>query len=284
MTQWTEEVDPVHGDFRVQLRVEKVLYERQTEHQHILLIENRTYGRVLLFDGVAQVAENDEFIYHEMLAHVPVLAHGAVRSALVIGGGDGGAVEELFKHRDIERVDLVEIDSAVVEMSKQHLRSVCGDSFEDPRLRLTIGDGVEFVAESKERYDLILVDSNDPTGETNILYSEPFYRHCAERLVAGGVLVTQNALPFFDRDWLRKPFTRLHKIFADVGCYQVAVPSFYGGFMAFSWASADKALRQMARETLETRFRKANLDTRYYTPDIHRAAFALPPYVSSMLA
>jgi len=277
MTQWTEEVDPVHGDFRVQLRVEKVLYERQTEHQHILLIENRTYGRVLLFDGIAQVAENDEFIYHEMLTHVPVLAHGAVRSALVIGGGDGGAVEELFKHRDIERVDLV-------EMSKQYLRSVCGDAFEDPRLRLTIGDGVEFVAESDELYDLILVDSNDPTAETNILYSEPFYRHCADRLAAGGVLVSQNALPFFNRDWLRKPIARLRKIFPDVGCYQVAVPSFYGGFMAFSWASADKAPRQVTRETLEARFRAADLGTGYYTPDIHRAAFALPPYVLSMLA
>jgi spermidine synthase len=284
MTQWAEEVDPVHGDFRVQLRVEKVLFERQTEHQHILLIENRTYGRVLLFDGIAQMAENDEFIYHEMLAHVPVLAHGAVRSVLVIGGGDGGAVEELLKHRDIERVDLVEIDAAVVELSKTHLRSVCGSSFEDPRLRLTIGDGVEFVAESKDRYDLILVDSNDPTGETNILYSEPFYRHCAGRLAQGGVLVTQNALPFFDRDWLRKPMTRLRKIFADVGCYQVAVPSFYGGFMAFGWASADTSLRQVKRAQLEARFGNANLDTRYYTPSIHRAAFALPPYVAGMLA
>jgi len=284
MTQWTEEVDPVRGDFRVQLRVEKVLFERQTEHQHILLIENKTYGRVLLFDGIAQVAENDEFIYHEMLAHVPAIAHGAVRSALVIGGGDGGAIEELFKHPAIERVDLVEIDSVVVDMAKEHLRSVCGDAFEDPRLRLTIGDGVEFVAESRDSYDLILVDSNDPTGETNILYSEPFYRHCSGRLAPGGVLVTQNALPFFDRDWLRKPITRLRKLFADVGCYQVAVPSFYGGFMAFSWASADTSLRRLAREELEARFEKAGLDTRYYTPETHRAAFALPPYVSNMLA
>lgn len=283
MTQWAEEVDPVHGDFRVQLRVEKVLFEQQTEHQHILLIENRTYGRVLLFDGIAQVAENDEFIYHEMLAHVPMLAHGAVRTALIIGGGDGGVLEELFKHRDIERVDLVEIDDTVVALSKEHLRSVCGASFEDPRLRLTIGDGVEFVADSEELYDLILVDSNDPTGETNILYSEPFYRHCAERLAPGGVLVTQNALPFFDRDWLRKPIARLRKIFADVGCYQVAVPSFYGGFMAFGWASADASLRRVARDRLAARFSEARLDTRYYTPDTHCAAFALPPYVSGML-
>jgi spermidine synthase len=284
MTQWTEEVDPVRGDFRVQLRVERVLFERQTDHQHILLIENKTYGRVLLFDGIAQVAENDEFIYHEMLTHVPVLAHGAVRSALVIGGGDGGAVEELFKHRDIERVDLVEIDGTVVEMSKEYFRSVCGDAFEDPRLRLTIGDGVEFVADSQDTYDLILVDSNDPTAETNILYSEPFYRHCTRRLAPGGILVTQNALPFFNRDWLRKPITRLHKLFADVGCYQVAVPSFYGGFMAFSWASADTSLRSVPREELEARFARANLETRYYTPDTHRTAFVLPPYVSSMLA
>jgi len=284
MTQWTEEVDPVRGDFRVQLRVERVLFEKQTEHQHILLIENQTYGRVLLFDGIAQVAENDEFIYHEMLTHVPVLAHGKVRSALVIGGGDGGAVEELFKHRGIERVDLVEIDGAVIEMAKTHLRSVCGTAFEDPRLRLTIGDGVEFVADSRDSFDLILVDSNDPTIDTNILYGESFYRHCAARLTPGGVLVSQNALPFFNRDWLRKPIARLRKVFADVGCYQVAVPSFYGGFMAFSWASADPALRQLDHAVLEARFAQAGLDTDYYTPETHRAAFVLPPYVSSMLA
>ena len=283
MTQWTEEVDPVHGGFRVQLRVEKVLLEKQTPHQHILLIENRTYGRVLLFDGVAQVAENDEFIYHEMLVHVPVLAHGGMRSALIVGGGDGGAAEELFKHRGIERVDLVEIDEAVVHLAKTHLRAVCRDAFEDPRLSVTIGDGVAYVRDCGALYDLILVDSKDPTGETNVLYSEPFYRDCAKCLAPGGVLVTQNALPFFDRDWLGKPLARLRKIFADVGCYRVAAPSFYGGFMAFGWASENAALRMPALADLERRFQDAAIGARYYTPEIHRAAFALPPYVSGML-
>ncbi len=283
MTQWTEEVDPVNGDFRVQLRIDKVLCERQTGHQHILLIENRTYGRVLLFDGVAQVTENDEFIYHEMLVHVPVLAHGAVRQVLVIGGGDGAAAEELFKHRTIERVDVVEIDPVLVEVSKAHLRSICGDAFEDPRLTLSIGDGVEFVAECPDRYDLILVDSKDPPGNVNILYSEPFYRDCAKCLTDGGILVTQNALPFFDRDWLGKPLARLRKIFADVGCYQVAVPSFYGGFTAFGWASQDADLRRVPVTELERRYQAAGVETRYYTPEIHCASFALPPYVRGML-
>lgn len=283
MTQWTEEVDPVNGDFRVQLRIDKVLSERQTEHQHILLIENGTYGRVLLFDGVAQVAENDEFIYHEMLVHVPVLAHGAVRKVLVIGGGDGAAAEELFKHDTVSQLDLVEIDPVVVEISKAHLRSICGDAFEDPRLRLSIGDGVEFVTQCEERYDLILVDSKDPPGNVNVLYSEPFYRDCAKCLADGGVLVTQNALPFFDRDWLGKPLARLRKIFADVGCYQVAVPSFYGGFTAFGWASQDADLRRVSVEELARRFQGAGVAARYYTPEIHCASFALPPYVRGML-
>ena len=284
MTQWTEEVDPVNGDFRVQLRIERVLFEAQTKHQHILLIENPTYGRVLLFDGIAQLTEKDEFIYHEMLVHVPVLAHGDVRKVLVIGGGDGAAIEELFKHASVERVDLVEIDETVVTLSKEHLRSICGDAFEDPRLALTIADGVEYVAGCKDRYDLILVDSKDPSGETNILYSEPFYRNCAKCLAEGGVLITQHALPFFDRDWLGKPMARLRKIFADIGCYQVAVPSFYGGFMAFGWASDDAALRQVPLDRLEARFREAAPETRYYSPAIHRAAFALPPYVRNMLS
>lgn len=284
MSQWTEEVDPVNGDFRVQLRIERVLFEAQTKHQHILLIENPTYGRVLLFDGIAQLTEKDEFIYHEMLVHVPVLAHGAARKVLVIGGGDGAAIEELFKHATVERVDLVEIDETVVTLSKEHLRSICRDAFEDPRLTLTIADGVEYVAGCDERYDLILVDSQDPSGETNILYSEPFYRNCAKCLAEGGVLITQHALPFFDRDWLGKPMARLRKIFADIGCYQVAVPSFYGGFLAFGWASDDPALRQVPLDRLEARFRDAAPQTRYYTPAIHHAAFALPPYVQNMLS
>lgn len=283
MTQWTEEIDPVNGDFRVQLRINKVLYERQTDQQHILLIENKTFGRVLFFDGVAQLSESDEFIYHEMLVHVPVLAHGAVRNVLIIGGGDGGAAEELFKHKGIERVDLVEIDAAVVELSKAHLRSICGDAFEDPRLYLTIGDGVEFVTQTDTRYDLILIDSADPPGDVNVLYSEPFYRDCAKCLASGGVLVTQNALPFLDKDWLGKPMARLRKIFADTTCYQITVPSFYGGFMAFGWATDNAGLRGIDRDELVQRFRAAKFPARYYTPEIHRAAFALPPYVLSML-
>ena len=283
MTQWTEEIDPVNGDFRVQLRINKVLYERQTDQQHILLIENKTFGRVLFFDGVAQLSESDEFIYHEMLVHVPVLAHGAVRNVLIIGGGDGGAAEELFKHKGIERVDLVEIDAAVVELSKAHLRDICGAAFEDPRLCLTIGDGVEFVAQTDARYDLILIDSADPPGDVNVLYSEPFYRDCAKCLAPGGVLVTQNALPFLDKDWLGKPMARLRKIFADTTCYQITVPSFYGGFMAFGWATDNADLRGLDRDELARRLGAANISARYYTPEIHLAAFALPPYVLNML-
>lgn len=281
MSDWHEEL--LHPDLRIGLKADRILYDSKTEHQRIILFENTSFGKVLALDTIVQTTEKDEFIYHEMLAHVPILAHGAVRRVLIIGGGDGGMLEEVLKHRTVETATLVEIDPGVITFSQQYLREICGQAFEDPRADLVIADGFEFVAECADKYDLIIVDSTDPVGPGEILFTGEFYRRCKAALNPGGVLVTQNGVPFLQAAELSGTIGFLRDLFTDVGCYLATVPSYVGGPMAFGWASDDPALRAIGVEKLDVRFSSAKLDTRYYTPQVHKAAFALPPYISDLL-
>ena len=280
MTRWIEETDS--DDFRFRLLAERVLYESETDHQHLVLFENPTFGRVLMLDGIVQTTEKDEFVYHEMMAHPPILAHGAVRRVLIVGGGDGGTLEEVLKHHAVGNVTMVEIDASVVDFSKQYLGAICGQAFEDPRLELSIADGFEYVANCDARYDVIIVDSTDPVGPGKVLFSEEFYGRCHGALAEGGVLVAQLSLPYIFDTVLRDAMARLRPIFRDATCYLACVPSYIGGETAFAWASNDRAPRTVPLESLRQRFDAAALETRYYTPEVHQAAFALPAYIARM--
>lgn len=278
MADW--HVEHLHDNLRVSLKVEKVLYDSQTEHQHLVLFENATFGRVLSLDTVLQTTERDEFIYHEMLTHVPILAHGGVRRVLIIGGGDGGMLEEILKHQDVEKVTMVEIDEGVVQFSRQYLPSICGSAFDDPRLDLVIADGAAFVANTDERYDVVIVDSTDPVGPGEALFTRRFYENCRRSLAAGGVLVTQNGVPFLQGRELADTMAVFREIFADHTAYIATVPTYIGGPMAFGWGSDDAGIRATPLATIEKRFAQAQLRTDYYTPAVHKAAFALPPYIA----
>ncbi|MDJ0980964.1 MAG: polyamine aminopropyltransferase [Kiloniellales bacterium] len=287
MTAWSEEDDRQTGAWRLQLRVERVLHQAKTDHQDLLLFENPLFGRVLALDGIVQTTERDEFFYHEMLVHVPVLAHGAVERALIVGGGDGGALEELLKHPGLRAATLVEIDRSVIDFSKAHLTAICGQAFDDPRLELVIADGLAWVAEQKgqrEPFDLILIDSTDPVGPGEVLFTESFYADCAGLLAEGGLVVTQNAVPFTEPESLSKPTAALGRSFAATACYRVAVPSFFGGDMVFAMAARDAADLTTETATLEQRFAAAGIETRYYTPAVHQGAFAMPPYIRTLLS
>jgi spermidine synthase len=261
MTGWVEET--LHGDLHIKLRADKVLYDSDTEHQRLVIFENATFGRVMALDGVMQTTEADEFIYHEMLAHLPIAAHGRVRKVLIIGGGDGGMLEEVLKHRAVEKVTMVDIDDTVVELAK----------------RYTV-----FVKDCQERYDLIIVDSTDPIGPGEVLFTQQFYSDCKACLAEGGVIVTQNGVPFLQGGELTGTLTALRPLFADAACYLATVPTYVGGPMAFGWASDDSGLRQVDLETLRKRWAEAGIETRYYTPEVHLAAFALPPYIAELIA
>jgi spermidine synthase len=279
---WFEEaLYPAAGQ---RLRVDRTLLERRDGGQHVLVFENAVFGRVLALDGVVQTTERDEFVYHEMLTHLPILAHGAARRVLIVGGGDGGALEEALKHRALERVTMVEIEPAVIELCRTHLPSISNGAFDDPRAELVIADGARFVRESGGKFDVVIVDSTDPHGPGAALFSAEFYAACKERLTEGGVLVAQSGVPCLQPDELRATAARLRPLFRDVAAFAASVPSYFGGAMAFGWATDDPAKRRVAAAELRRRFDGAGaLTTRYYSPEVHAAAFVLPRFIDELL-
>jgi len=266
---------------RQTFEIKQVIFRERTEHQDLVIFENPTYGRVLALDDVIQVTEKDEFVYHEMMTHVPILAHGKARNVLIIGGGDGGILREALRHKSVRNVTMVEIDRGVVDMCLKYMPSIPQKAFNDKRTDLVIADGARFVAETRERYDVIIVDSTDPMGPGEVLFTEEFYRNCRRCMTPGGVLVNQNGVPFMQPDEVTMTYRRRRKSFKVSAFYVAPVPSYYGGFMTLGWASNDSKPGQAKLATIERRFKAARLKTKYYTPAIHIGAFALPQFVQN---
>src|SRR6266436_7791917 len=181
--------------FRMTFEVDKVLYELHTKHQHLVLFEHRFFGKMLMLDGATQISKKDEFIYQEMMSHVPIFAHGRARDVLIIGGGDCGIAEEVLKHKSVERVTQVEIDASVVEFSKEHFPEFTKPVLGNKRFDLVIDDGMNYVAKTDRRFDVIIVDSTDPQGPGKVLFSLKFYAACRRCMTKGAVMVTQNGVP-----------------------------------------------------------------------------------------
>ena len=259
-------------------RIDKVYFENKTVHQHLMIFHNAALGRVMVLDGIVQTTEKDEFIYHEMMAHVPLLAHGNARHVLIIGG-DGAMLREVLQHSAIDQVTMVEIDQAVIDMAREHLPNHSRGAFEDPRTNLVIANGMDFVRDTDMRFDVIISDSTDPIGPGEILFSDDFYAQCKRILRQDGVIATQNGVAFFQLDEVQTTAKRLSRHFTDTSFYSAAVPTYYGGIMTFAWGSNQPALRNIDLETLKHRYAASGISTRYYTPEIHKAAFALPKYI-----
>ncbi|MBP0940535.1 polyamine aminopropyltransferase [Pseudomonas alliivorans] len=275
--------ETLYEGYGQRFRIEKMLHEVRTDHQHLVIFQNPRMGRVMALDGVIQTTEADEFIYHEMLTHVPILAHGAAKRVLIIGGGDGGMLREVTKHSTVEHITMVEIDGTVVEMCKEFLPTHSNGAFEDSRLNLVIDDGMRFVTTTEEKFDVIISDSTDPIGPGEVLFSENFYQACHRCLNEGGILVTQNGTPFMQLSGVQTTAGRMNGLFADWHFYQAAIPTYIGGAMTFAWGATDKAYRKLPLETLRQRFAGSGVVTRYYNPDVHIGAFALPQYVLSAI-
>lgn len=271
--------ETLYEGYGQRFRMDKLLHEVRTEHQHLVIFENPRMGRVMALDGVIQTTEADEFIYHEMLTHVPILAHGAARRVLIIGGGDGGMLREVSKHRSVEHITMVEIDGTVVDMCKEFLPRHSSGAYDDPRLNLVIDDGMRFVATTTEKFDVIISDSTDPIGPGEVLFSENFYQACRRCLNEGGILVTQNGTPFMQLDGVQNTAGRMNGLFADWHFYTAAVPTYIGGAMTFAWGATQPGLRDIPVATLRQRFADSAIVTRYYNPEVHLGAFALPQYV-----
>ena len=263
-------------DLAISVRLNQTLHHEKTPYQELAVVDTEAYGRMLLLDNIIQTTVKDEFFYHEMITHVPLNTHPNPRTALVIGGGDGGVVREIVKHPSIEKVTLVEIDARVVANAREYLPEIaCG--LDDARVEIRFEDGIEHVRQRENTYDVIIVDSTDPIGPAVGLFSAEFYRNVYRALKADGVFVAQTESPIFNSRLIRRIQRDLKEIFPIARLYLTTVPTYPGGLWAFSLGSKKY-------DPLEVDWRQApQVATRYYTPAIHQAAFSLPPFVQEFL-
>lgn len=282
MSRWVEET--FHPHWKVALEAETILHEVKTEHQHLVIFKNATWGTVLMLDGVCQLTTSDEFVYHEMMAHVPLMAIRKPRRVLVVGGGDGGVLREVLKHPSVEKATLVEIDRTVIDTAMKFYPGIPGKAFDDPRAEIVIADGLKHVAETKDRFDAIIVDSSEPIGPSAVLHTREFFAHARRALDDDGILVTQNGLPFTAPDHLAGTTRVLAALFKHVAPYLCTQPCYFGGPFALNWASDDKSHLKLDAKDLAKRAKKREIgDLKYWTPEVHIAAFALPAYLEKVV-
>lgn len=277
-------VEQLYSGYGQSFEVTEQLFTLDTGFQKLAIFTNPLLGRVMTLDGVVQTTEKDEFVYHEMLTHVPLLAHPLPKRVLIIGGGDGGILREVMKHPCVEQVTMVEIDAAVIEMAKRFFPAHSAGAFDDARLQLVIGDGVAFVNETNEQFDVVISDSTDPYGPAEALFSADFYTAIRRCLAEQSVFVAQNGVPFYQLDELLDTAKRFKPLFADSHFFTAAVPTYVGGVMTLAWGATDKGLRHTPIEQLQERYAERGLSTRYYTPEMHVASFALPKYVEQAIS
>ncbi len=261
-------------------KVEATLFSGRSEYQNVDIVETVAHGRMLLNDGIVMISERDEFCYHEMIAHVPLFTHPDPRRVLIIGGGDGGTAREVLRHPGVERVVMVEIDKLVVDACREHMPSVSG-ALDDPRLTLLYEDGVQYVKESDERFDIAVIDSTDPVGPAAPLFDSAFYGNTATLLGEDGIMITQSESPFYDPEIQRSMFGNQRAHFKRLHMYLFSTLTYPGGLWSFGFASKGPCpLSDFDPE----RATAAGLPTRYYNPEMHRAAFALPTFVTEQLS
>jgi len=281
---WVNET--LYAEWGQRFMVKRELARVKSDFQDIMIFESHTHGRVMLLDGVVQITERDEFVYQEMLTHVPLLAHGAARRVLIIGAGDGGVLRRVLQHRNVEKAVMVEIDGEVIRLAKEFLPAIAGDAWNDPRAEVIVGDGIDYVRQAEAgSFDVVIVDSTDPIGVGEVLFTDEFYHNAARLLSAEGVIVNQCGVPFMQADELRETSQRRGKFFADISAFVAAVPTYVGGFMTLGWAAKTKGMRDVPVTEIRRRAEAAGIAglTRYWTPEIHASAFHLPPYIAENL-
>lgn len=279
MELWFSEEHTEH--VKLSIRVDRQLYHGKSEFQDIDVFESPEFGRFLVLDGYIMLTEKDEFIYHEMMTHVPMAVHPRVRRVLVIGAGDGGIIRELTRYPEIEHIDMVEIDPMVVDVCRQYLPfTAC--RFDDPRVSIHYEDGVRFVRRCEDAYDLILVDSTDPFGPGEGLFTKEFYGSCLKALHEDGILVNQHESPFYAKDALamQRAHRRIIESFPFSRLFQAHIPTYPSGHWLFGFSTKKyHPLKDLDAE----RWNARGLSCRYYTTTLHRGAFYLPAYVEELL-
>lgn len=281
---WLNET--LYAEWGQRFRVTRELARVQSQFQDIVIFESASHGRVMVLDGCIQITEADEFVYQEMLAHVPLLAHGDARRVLIIGAGDGGVLRRVLEHRNVERAVMVEIDGEVIRLAREFLPMIGGPAWEDPRAEIIVGDGIDYVQRAQDgSFDVIIVDSTDPIGVGEVLFTDAFYANCARILSPRGLVVNQCGVPFMQADELRETSLRRGKFFPHVSAYVASVPTYVGGLMTLGIAAKDAGIFGLSAAEIAARAQAAGVlgQTQYWTPAIHVGSFDLPPYIARHL-
>lgn len=286
MGTWFEE-NLYEGFYSQKIKKNKVLVSKNTDFQKLEIFENSFFGKVLTLDGVAQTSEKDEYFYHEMFVHLPFNSFYASskqlpQNVLIIGGGDGGILREVLRYSSVKKAIMVEIDRAVVEECAKHMPALSDGAFNDSRSDVRIEDGINFVKRARQegqKYDIILIDSTDPNGVADPLFTDEFYQDAAACLTEHGILSTQSGVPFYQREELELVRSKLSKVFDIATFYLVPVPLYVGGFMVLSYGS-NQDPRKISLPDYQNNFAYTKVEPlKYYNPEVHFGALLLPNYI-----
>jgi spermidine synthase len=265
-------------DLGLKVRIKETLFTGKSDFQDIAVVDTASFGRMLVLDGVFQTSIFDEFIYHEMIAHVPLFTHPKPQNILVIGGGDGGSVREVVRHDSVEHVEMVEIDGMVVDVSKKFLPEISAALIQNhPKLTLKIGDGIEHMKQAKDKYDVIIVDCSDPIGPGEGLFTPEFYHDVHDALKVDGLFVQQTESPFYHQELIRRLHRDIAALFPITRMYLASIPLYPGGLHSFTMGS-----KKYDPLTVDVTKLPA-LETRYYNKDLQKSCFALPNFVQQLL-
>lgn len=274
MELWFTEKQTEH--FGITGRVRRTLAQERTPYQDLLVVDTCQWGPMLLLDGMVMTSEGDEFVYHEMMAHPPLFTHPHPRHVLVVGGGDGGVIREVLKHPTVEKAVLVEIDERVVENARRYLPTISG-ALDDPRVEVRIEDGFRYIHEHQDAYDVIMVDSTEPVGPAVQLFEKSFYEGIYRCLREDGIFVAQTDNPWFKGDLIRRVYADIAATFPITRLYWANIPTYPSGFWTFTIGSKKADPLEVDVASLP------DIPTRYYTPELHKAAFVLPRFVQDLI-
>lgn len=274
MDMWIKEEQI--ADAAMTYKIKETLVRKQTEFQDLAILDTYAFGRMLVLDGIIQTTIKDEFVYHEMITHIPLFTHPNPKKVLVVGGGDGGAIREILKHPSVEKAVLCEIDKCVIEECKTYLPEISCD-LDNPRCQVFVGDGIKYVHEHKNEFDVIIVDSTDPFGAAEGLFGGSFYREIYECLTDDGIFIAQTETPFYLPEVVKKVFSDAKEVFPITKLFMAAIPTYPGGYWSFTIGSKKYDPENPISSNI------FDLNTKYYNAKLHKACFSLPNYIKSLV-
>ncbi|TDT50804.1 polyamine aminopropyltransferase [Fonticella tunisiensis] len=276
MDLWLKEMQLEGEGVAMSYKIKETLVRKKTKYQDLAIVDAEVFGRMLVLDGIVQTTIKDEFIYHEMITHVPLFTHPNPKKVLVVGGGDGGAIREILRHPSVEKAVLCEIDGDVIEECKKYLPEI-SHALDDPRCEIFVGDGIQYVKDHKNEFDVIIVDSTDPFSIAEGLFGGNFYKDIYDALTEDGLFIAQTETPFFLPDTVRKVFNDAKAIFPITKLFMAGIPTYPGGYWSFTIGSKKYDPSQVDTTKIP------DWDTKYYTPELHKAAFVLPKYIKDVI-